>query len=266
MKPLPTPDVILIGCGHVGRALLQTWQAVGLQPAAVIQPSLSAQQLFPQLTFYQTLAELPKIKAVTAVLAVRPQQASALMPALRALAPHSVISTMARVSLSWLAAHSGTENVARVMPALATPAIKLPLPAIATTPHAKQTTETLFATSATILWLEQETQLDSAVPLYGSAPAYIAWLLEQLETAMHHAGIPTAQATVLARGVLQAAMARLNHESPQTLQQQVATPGGITAAVLDSLATQQTAAQWQRALACGLAAAHNKIDEKPNLV
>jgi pyrroline-5-carboxylate reductase len=92
----------------------------------------------------------------------------------------------------------------------------------------------LFDPIATTVELEQEALLDAAVGVSGSGVAYVYAFVQALEAAGRTAGLPADAAEALARATVTSAAALLDDTGadPQTLIDQVASPGGTTRAAL----------------------------------
>ena len=82
-----------------------------------------------------------------------------------------------------------------------------------------------------------QTNLDNAVVLAGSGPAYVFLLIEALARAGRAEGLPFDLALQLARATVAGSgeLARLSEESPAQLRENVTSPGGTTRAALDVL-------------------------------
>ena len=114
-----TGRVLLIGCGNMGRAMLDRWLVNGLDPrgVTVVSPSLRAMP-----AGVSVVAALPA--AVDAafdivMLALKPQQLGALRSTpLAAYAPRLLISILAGVDLAALGTLSQAQAVVRAMPNL----------------------------------------------------------------------------------------------------------------------------------------------------
>jgi pyrroline-5-carboxylate reductase len=252
--------LVLVGAGKMGGALLEGWLRLGLDPrkVAVIEPSPSAQisalaargvQINPDV---QTLGQ-----AAAVVIAVKPQIAAQVMPALTPIIAAStvVVSIMAGKTLQFLAATlSAPCALVRAMPN--TPAaigrgitVAVPLNASATQ---RDLAHRLLAATGSVEWIADEALMDAVTAVSGSGPAYVFLLAEALAQAGTAAGLPAPLAQKLARETV-AGAGELLHRSDldaATLRQNVTSRGGTTAAALDVLmADDGVAALLQRAVA-----------------
>jgi pyrroline-5-carboxylate reductase len=235
--------VALVGAGKMGGALLDGWLGLGLDPAriAVIEP-----QPAPAIAALATrgLALNPATASADAVvIAVKPQSAPDVMPAIAALiSPATVaISIMAGRTLAFLgAALPGGTAIVRAMPN--TPAaigrgITVAVPNAAVSPAQRALADALLAATGAVEWVDDEGLMDAVTAVSGSGPAYVFLLAEALARAGAAAGLPPALAETLARATVTGS-GELLHRSPlnaATLRANVTSPGGTTAAALDVL-------------------------------
>jgi len=97
--------------------------------------------------------------------------------------------------------------------------------------------DTLLGAVGAVEWVADESLLDAVTAVSGSGPAYVFLLAESLARAGAAAGLPADLAARLARATV-AGSGELLHRSPldaATLRQNVASPGGTTAAALGVL-------------------------------
>jgi len=252
--------LVLVGAGKMGGALLEGWLRLGLDPqkVAVVEPSPSPQisalaargvKINPDV---QTLGQ-----AAAVVVAVKPQIAGQVMPALTPIIAAStvVVSIMAGKTLEFLAATlSAPCALVRAMPN--TPAaigrgITVAVPMNASAAQ-RDLAHRLLAATGSVEWIAEEALMDAVTAVSGSGPAYVFLLAEALAQAGAAAGLPAALAQRLARETV-AGAGELLHRSDldaATLRQNVTSPGGTTAAALEVLmADDGLAALMQRAVA-----------------
>jgi pyrroline-5-carboxylate reductase len=98
-------------------------------------------------------------------------------------------------------------------------------------------TDALLRSNGVVEWVASEDLIDAVTGLSGSGPAYVFHLVECLAEAGAAAGLPADLAQRLARATV-AGAGELLHQSdlpPETLRQNVTSPGGTTAAALQVL-------------------------------
>jgi len=240
--------IVLVGAGKMGGALLEGWLRCGLAAGrvAVLEPQPSPAvaalvrdgvRLNPQP---RTLSG-----AAAIVIAIKPQAAGEVLPALAPLVAKStvVISIMAGRTLRFLAGALGTQcAIVRAMPNL--PAAIGRGITVATARNAdlnqRELAGALLAATGALEWTDDEAVMDAVTAVSGSGPAYVFLLAEALAEAGAAAGLPGPLADKLARETI-AGAGELLHRSalaPAALRENVTSPGGTTAAALSVLTAQ----------------------------
>jgi pyrroline-5-carboxylate reductase len=238
-------NILLVGAGKMGSALLEGWLALGLDAGkiAVIEPQPASEitaLTARGLRLNPARGALGEISAV--VVAVKPQTASEAMPMLAPFLGQStaVVSIMAGRTLRFLEEALPGAALVRTMPNL--PAaigrgITVAVPNARVAPAQRALVHTLLSAVGTVEWIADETLMDAVVAVSGSGPAYVFLLAEAMARAGAAAGLPPALAATLARATV-AGAGELLHRSPldaATLRQNVTSPGGTTAAALEVL-------------------------------
>jgi pyrroline-5-carboxylate reductase len=239
-------NIVLVGAGKMGGAMLEGWLALGLDPTRVvaIEPQ-PAPELAALTGRGLRLNPAPQSigEAAAIVIAIKPQVAPEIVPT---LAPYLgngtvVLSIMAGRTLGSLAQALPTgAAVVRAMPN--TPAaigrgITVAVPNPAVSPRQRELVQALLSATGAVEWIDDEALMDAVTAVSGSGPAYVFLLAETLARAGVAAGLPTDLAGRLARATV-AGSGELLHRSsldPATLRQNVTSPGGTTAAALDVL-------------------------------
>jgi pyrroline-5-carboxylate reductase len=237
--------ILLVGAGKMGGALLEGWLALGLDARniAVIEPAPAGEIAALARRGVRLNPPANSVGEVTSiVLAVKPQLAPAVMPALASLVGNSTIlvSIMAGRTLTFLEAAFPDAAVVRAMPN--TPAavgrgISVAVANAHVSARQRELVDALLSAVGTVEWVPDETVMDAVTALSGSGPAYVFLLAEAMAKAGTAAGLPSALAETLARATV-AGSGELLHRSPldaATLRQNVTSPGGTTAAALEVL-------------------------------
>jgi pyrroline-5-carboxylate reductase len=241
----PAIDVVLVGAGKMGGALLEGWIGLGVDPAAmtVIEPQPSPQVAALAARGLRLNPGGATGRADAVVIAVKPQTAPEALAEIGALvAPGAVVvSIMAGRTLGFLAdaLPKGTAIV-RAMPN--TPAaigrgITVAVPNPRVTPAQRELAHRLLAATGAVEWIGDEGLMDAVTAVSGSGPAYVFLLADSLARAGEKAGLPADLAASLARATVSGA-GELLYRSPlaaATLRHNVTSPGGTTAAALDVL-------------------------------
>jgi pyrroline-5-carboxylate reductase len=235
------PDLLIVGGGRMGEALLGGLIAAGRRPE-----SLAVAEVFEprrrQLTEAHpgvTVVEEP-IEAMGAVIAVKPPDVAAAATRVADAGAQRILSVAAGVTTKTIeAATSGRARVVRAMPN--TPAL-VGAGAAAISPGSTATDDDLswaeeILRAVGIVVRVKEQQLDAVTGLSGSGPAYVFLVAEAMVEAGVLAGLARDTAQQLAFQTLLGA-ARLLEErdaDPAALKAAVTSPGGTTAAGLRQL-------------------------------
>ena len=253
----------IVGCGNMGRAMLDRWVACGLDPAkvTVIDPAL------PLVGQGVTVLAAPEEGApppTMLLLAVKPQTldtvASAIAP--RVARETLLVSILAGVTVSALRARFPVPaNVARAMPNLpvAIGAGVVALYGVAGRPEAARL-DALMAPLGVVEWLGTEAHFDAVTALSGSGPAFVARFIEAMAAGGAALGLPEAQAARMALATVGGTAALLvsSGEAPAAMAKRVTSPNGTTQA---GLAVLDEEAVFAARVAATLAAAARRSAE-----
>lgn len=232
-------QLLIIGCGNMGGAMLAGWLAAGFAPQrfTVVDPVL--EQAPDGVTLLRTLPE-GRFDAI--LLGVKPQLLAEVAPTIAPLAgPETVLlSILAGVELETLGqrfARAG--GIVRIMPNLAAAIGRSPL-ALAgqgLDEAGRQAVTALLDPLGTPEWLASESLFDAVTALAGSGPAFVYRFIDALAQGSVALGLPADQAGRLALATVEGAalLAAASPHSPGELARRVASPGGTTQAGLDVL-------------------------------
>lgn len=258
------PSVLLVGCGKMGGALLSGWLEQGIAGAVAVDPNLPPVDAAAQ--FGALLHVVPDAGAIPAdfmpaavLLAVKPQQADAALPAYARFAERAVfVSIMAGKTVTAMQRLLGAgAAVVRAMPN--TPAaVRQGVTAayagayVSTAQHALA--DRLLQAVGDVAWIEDEALIDPVTAVSGGGPAYVFLLAELLEQAAREQGIPADIARLLARKTVSGAGALLaaSTEDAAVLRQNVTSPKGTTERALAVLMQE---AAWPQAISRAITAA-----------
>jgi len=231
--------ILLLGAGRMGGAMVRGWLEAGAFRADEIivrdpQPSddaLKAGRVNPPDA---VLAE-----ARTVLLAVKPQawKSVAADVALLLSPSATIVSIAAGVRLADIAEAFPGRPVARVMPTTGVSVRRGVASIFAHAAAARARAHALFDPVAATVDLDDESLMDAATAVSGSAPAYLYAFIEALEAAGAEAGLAPDAARTLARQTIISAAFLLGEsgEEPAELRRQVTSPGGTTEAALKVL-------------------------------
>ncbi|MBV9861517.1 MAG: pyrroline-5-carboxylate reductase [Alphaproteobacteria bacterium] len=260
----PAGTLVLVGCGHMGSAMLRGWLAAGAAARfVVIEPAgLPAGIDDDAVLCHPGPEHIPEHTLPDAVVfAVKPQVIDEVLPAYaRWVRPQTVfLSIAAGKTLAGLSRHLGGAALVRAMPN--TPAaigrgITVACANERVAPAQRALCERLLAAIGESAWVEDETLIDPVTAVSGSGPAYVFLLIEALAMAGERQGLPADLALRLARATVAGSgeLARLAGDSPARLRENVTSPGGTTRAALDVLmAADGLPALMERAVAAATA-------------
>ena len=257
--------ILLVGAGHMGRALIRGWIKAGLGPITAVEPNPSP--LLRKLegpTLVSDLRRIPHERWRACVVALKPQVLRAEAAKLKSIAGSGtlMISIAAGTGVGFLAKHWGrSARIVRAMPN--TPgAVDRGITALYAAPMAtardRALATSLLAAIGQTVWVKRESLIDAATAVSGTGPAYVFGLVEALAAAGVAAGLPRATSALLARATVAGTGALLDADprDPTELRRDVTTPGGTTEAAfkillaedgLEALMTRAVAAAKARA-------------------
>ncbi|WP_431281582.1 pyrroline-5-carboxylate reductase [Humitalea sp. 24SJ18S-53] len=232
---LTLPPLLLVGCGKMGGAMLAGWLEQGLSDCVVVDPHPAA-GFDGRVTLVPDAASIPAGFAPGAVvLAIKPQEAPATLPAYARFAQGAVfISIMAGRSIAAMdAALGGAARVVRAMPN--TPAairqgFTVGCPGPRATAADRALADALLSAIGEVAWVEDEALIDPVTAVSGGGPAYVFLLAEVMEAAAVAQGIPQDLARRMARATVAGSGALLgaSTEDAAALRRAVTSPKGTT--------------------------------------
>ena len=242
-------NILLVGGGKMGGAMLRGWLARGLavDKVRVIEPfEAVAEELrseFSVSVFAGPDALDSCFTPDVVVFAVKPQGMDEIIP------PYAGIATGGPVVLSIAAGRNiaffegvlgkGTPIV-RTMPN--TPAaVGCGITTACANGHVseeqKAACQSLLEAVGDVVWIDDEGQIDAVTAVSGSGPAYVFHLIECMAAAGEAQGLPPEIAEKLARATVAGSgeLARQSADAAGILRENVTSPGGTTAAALEVL-------------------------------
>lgn len=229
-------QLLIIGCGNMGGAMLAGWLAAGLAPErfAILDPALD--EAPEGVALYREPAEAEAAGGHDAVmLGFKPQQLGKLGPAFQGLTGEgvTVFSLLAGLTLAQLKdAFPQAHAHVRVMPNLASRINKSPIILLENGLDAGRRDAAFahFDLLGSAVWLEDESKFDLVTALAGSGPGFVYRFIDALAEAAVELGLDPAQATELAVATVDgsSSLAAGADISPGELADRVASPGGMT--------------------------------------
>lgn len=247
-------DILIIGCGNMGQAILKGWLSFSHNRIIVVDPNRlnreKAQALGAE-TFLDvaTLSESYSGKFELVLVAVKPQVLSSVLPEYRVFLNQDtvILSIAAGIGLKQLQkALPNQINIIRCMPNMPA-SVSEGVMACVGNEHLcreKQASITsLLETNGCVVWLDNESEIDAVTAISGSGPAYFYLMTEYLAIAGVSLGLTSKLSEKLARATFVGSSALLksdNAESPKQLRISVTSPGGTTEAGLAILMSEET--------------------------
>lgn len=242
--------LILVGCGNMGRALLNGWASWPQLNVFVVEPNVELRTCAKKINgkaniqVFADVTEIPNsVHADLIVLAVKPQIMGTILPAYNRWAGGDslFLSIAAGLTLPWFKSNlPDATPIVRCMPN--TPvAIGEGMLVCCANSHVNskqlQNVCGLLDVCGTVRTVADEALMDAVTALSGSGPAYVFHMIECLVTAGKDAGLSPDLAKTLATQTVFGAgkLALQSSETPETLRVQVTSPGGTTAAALNVL-------------------------------
>lgn len=240
-------NITFIGAGNMARSLIGGLLADGKTPATISATDINEEQLTQLQECFNIKTPSSNIDAVAAadivVLAVKPQVLKSVANEIKeTVQKHKplIISIAAGVrekSINqWL---GGNVAIVRTMPntpsLIQTGATALfANNMVATEQH--DAAESIMRAVGLTLWVKEESQMDAVTAISGSGPAYFFLFMEAMEASGKALGLEpeTARLLTLQTAFGATKMALESTESCATLRQRVTSPGGTTAAALNT--------------------------------
>jgi pyrroline-5-carboxylate reductase len=240
-------DLVLAGAGNMGGAMLAGWLAQGLDPARIIVQDPGPPGPIAQLLARHGIAVSSRVSPARSpavlLMAVKPQVMEDVFPPLARLAgPDTVVLSIAagRTISSFERHLPAGAAVVRSMPNTPASVGRGITAAVANsnvTTAQRQLCQRLLESIGSVVWMDEEAQIDAATAVSGSGPAYVFLLAECLAEAGRKAGLPAAVAAELARWTVAGAGELLFRSDlpPGELRRNVTSPNGTTHAALQVL-------------------------------
>jgi pyrroline-5-carboxylate reductase len=249
---MKTLDIVLIGCGKMGGALLRGWLKAGIAGRIdVIEPHTQPDFLQTSNIVWHTSPQSFMDQSLTPdlfVMAVKPQTMEEVCRSLApAVSPETLILSIAagQTISSFERRFGARQPIIRTMPN--TPAsigkgVTVAVANARVTDVQKRQAELALQSTGMLEWTDDESLLDAVTAVSGSGPAYVFLLIEAMAKAGERAGLAPDLAMKLARQTVIGAAALAEHDGDTdsaTLRKNVTSPGGTTAAALAVLMGDQ---------------------------
>ncbi|EBV3599738.1 pyrroline-5-carboxylate reductase, partial [Salmonella enterica subsp. enterica serovar Virchow] len=239
-------DVVLVGCGNMGYAMLAGWLKGGkLKPGevAVVEPTDALRERAAKLgvTAVADAGALPPGSPSIIVIAVKPQVIKDVLKDYAALGDGAAtfVSVAAGTTIASFEQILGPKTpVLRCMPNTPAAIGKGMMVTFANgnvTPAAQARIADLLSASGAVAAIPSEDLMDAVTAVSGSGPAYVFHFIEALTKAAESVGLPADVAKLLAMQTVYGAanLAKESTDEPGELRRQVTSPNGTTQAGLE---------------------------------
>lgn len=239
-------QIVLVGAGNMGGAMLSGWLKNGVPGSSVTvldpSPSETMMTMIRDAGASHSVNPPEGLVADILFLAVKPQVMDAVLPKLTSLMGDNtaVVSVAAGKTIAFMESHLGAAAMVRAMPntpAMIGRGVTGAYANAAVSEAQRDIVHRLLKVSGPVEWVDGEDAINAVTALSGSGPAYVFYLVECMAEAGRKAGLPADLAMRLARETV-AGAGELLHQSPDPaskLRQNVTSPGGTTAAALSVL-------------------------------
>lgn len=231
-------NILLIGCGKMGGALLRRWTE-GDDRFTVVDPGLESAP--EDVRLVKDRASLGDDVFDAAIVAIKPQMIDDVLPDYADVVAQDgyVLSIAAGCSIARIARLMGDKSVIRVMPNLPA-AIGAGVSGLCASGSARAAhrdhAQRLMAHAGTVITVDSEDAIDRVTAVAGSGPGYMFELARAYVDAAIGLGFDREQARALVLGTIAGTieMARESDESLEALRNSVTSKNGTTEAGLEA--------------------------------
>jgi len=237
--------LVIIGGGNMGGAILLSLlksTSVSSKDILLIESDVEKLQKIGDATGCNIQTEIDEtVRSYEIVmLAVKPQSATAVMGLLAQwlMPKHVVVSVMAGISLDTMRGVLGKSRLVRVMPNIPTligEGMSVFFASERVGSEGRELVKDIFNSCGSCLEVKNEDAIDAATAVSGSGPGYLFYFAEQMLLSANALGFNEVEAHSLVQQTLRGATLLWESQQvpPETLRQQVSSPGGTTLAALN---------------------------------
>lgn len=241
--------VLLIGCGHMGSALLNSWMGIKSYSFAVIDPhnfrNLKNKFYNNNVKIFDQTPTQKQIKKFDIIIfAIKPQLSKQVLSEYRdfEFKKNSFIgSIIAGKKINFFKKNiRNSQQIVRIMPnmpALIAQGVSCYIPNKYLSKNNEKKIEILFSRVGKIIKLKNENQIDMATAVSGSGPGYIFTLIDALEKASCKIGFSksVSRELILSTILGSVELMKKTNEEADKLANSIAVKGGTTEAGLKVL-------------------------------
>ena len=194
-------NILIIGCGHMGSALLEAWSKNRSYNFYVIDPlrfkKINKKFKSKKIKSYRSIAEIKKTNSFDIVLvAITPQIANESLKEYKFLNFKKsclLVSIVAGKKIVFFNKFfPNIKQIVRVMPnmpALVGEGVSCMISNNCVSKANKNKIQNLFSKIGLAIWLKSESDIDSATAISGSGPGYVFYIINAMENAANKLGL-----------------------------------------------------------------------------
>ena len=241
--------VLLVGCGHMGTALVKSWLNLKSYSFTIVDPynykKLTKIFINQKIEILYTPPAQREIKKFNLIIfAVKPQIADKVLFEYKSFEfkKNTIISSIiAGKKINFFKKRIKNANqLVRIMPnmpALISNGITCFVSSNNLSKNNKKKINELFLKVGKTVWLKNENQIDKATAISGSGPGYIFALINSFEKAAQKLGFSKAQSRELVLTTMLGSIYLMQQtkKDPEELEKSIAVKGGTTEAGINNL-------------------------------
>jgi len=236
--------VLLVGCGHMGSALLNEWIKLKSHSLTVVDPLnytfLKKKYYKKKVRFFDKTPHQNEIQKFDIIIfAIKPQIAKKVLSEYYSFEFKKnilIASIVAGKKISFFKKNiKNAIQFVRVMPnmpALIGKGVSCLVSNKGTSKNNKKIINNLFSKVGKTIWLKNEIEIDKATAISGSGPGYVFTLIDAFEKASQQIGFPKniAREMVLSTILGSVKLMEKTKKEPSDLAKSIAVKGGTTEA------------------------------------
>ncbi len=241
--------VLLVGCGHMGTALVKSWLNLKSYSFTIVDPfnykKLKKKFINKRIIILNKAPEQKEVKNFSLVLfAVKPQIADEVLLEYKnfEFKKNTIIaSIIAGKKLNFYKKHLKNANqfvrIMPNMPALVRSGVSCFFSSSNLTKNNKKKIDELFLKVGKTIWFKNENQIDKATAISGSGPGYIFALINSFEKGAKKLGFSKNQSRELVLTTILGSIYLMQEtkKEPDELEKSIAVKGGTTEAGIKNL-------------------------------
>ena len=243
--------ILLVGCGHMGQALLRTWLSKTNYSFSIIDPLKYKliNNKFKKINAFKSLKEIKNLTSFDIViLAVKPQIANIVLADFKFLKFKNKILFVSIIAgkkinffKKFLPKNHQFIRIMPNMPAMIGEGMSALVKSKNVSLTNKNKIETLFSKVGKTLWLKNESEIDKVTAISGSGPGYIFLLIDAFEKAALQLGLNKKITNNLVHQTFFGSikLLLLEKKNADVLVDQIAVKGGTTEAGLSVFKNKQ---------------------------